>query len=153
MIEGNVSKAILQETKQVEFSGVIISVAPPSLATLIKVSELIAHLPKIEANTESILIESLRIAKHTKVIGEIAAYLLLGAKGVQTIRKTAFFGLIRYKKRITVRKLTELLLNESPKRLKDLIIEQLQTMGVEHFFAITTSLAEANLLRPTREVG
>ena len=89
--------------------------------------------------------------------------LILGAKGlneevVEEVEKRSLFGLIRRKKsiiRIVDRK-TELaekiLLYVSPSLLLKTIIGRLNQLEVGDFFLITTSLSEANLLKPTKEV-
>ena len=41
----------------------------------------------------------------------------------------------------------------SPTELYDLIIKRINDLDIPSFFVITTSLSEANLLKPTKEVG
>ena len=54
-------------------------VAPPSIATLILASELIAQLPGLKLDSKQVMFEYLFVAKDCKVLGEIVATLILGA--------------------------------------------------------------------------
>lgn len=107
---------------------------------------------------------ALKYAKDFKALGELAAVLILGAKGLneETIIEVPtrrFFGLLRGKKRIakTIDKKTKLaraIVEEmSPTTLYDLLLNRINGMEIGNFFAITTSLSEVNILKPTREVG
>ena len=90
--------------------------------------------------------------------------LILGAKGLtQTIttrrKEKRFFGLktsvIEETKTIDRKaELAKLILeNVRPSTMLNVIISRLNDMEIGDFFGITTSLSEANLLKPTREVG
>ncbi|MCC8154804.1 MAG: hypothetical protein LIP01_11765 [Tannerellaceae bacterium] len=155
--ESEVAGAILEKDKIVKVGGKEYEVAPPSIATLILVSELASQMPALRPvkTEEDILNETLRIAKDCRMLGEIPAVLILGAKGLQEeITKTWFFGLIRRKKIVDKKKeLAEhLLKNLTPKEIAKLTVEVLRLMHVHHFFGLSTSLSEINLLKPTKEV-
>lgn len=72
--------------------------------------------------------------------------------------KRYLFGLIKRKseKKIKIDKRAELakaiLENVRPTVLFNVVVQRLQDMEISSFFAITTSLSEANILKPTKEV-
>lgn len=89
--------------------------------------------------------------------------LILGAKNLTEERvvvqeKRYLFGLIKHKnkKKIKIDKRAELakaiLENVRPTVLFNVVVQRLQDMEISSFFAITTSLSEANILKPTKEV-
>ena len=158
-IEQRVGATILQQPRQISIAGKTYSVAPPTIATLILVSEAISLLPQEYLDEEHIVEETLRIAKDCRVLGDILAILILGAKGLteeRAIEERTFFGLRR---RRTVRKIDrkreladELLEALAPRDLSRLISELLRDLQLGDFFGATTSLLEVNLIRATREV-
>ncbi len=159
-IESRVAETILQRpTEPIEICGERYRIASPSLATLILVSEAVSFFPRIDPDPDSILTEVLRTAKDCRKIGEIAAILILGARGLtekRTVTETRFFGLWRRKKELTVNLKEELaeklLLHCRPSVLASVIAGRLKEMEIADFFGITTFLNEVNLLRPTGEV-
>lgn len=166
-IEQKVASAILEKNLgEIEIDGTVFKIGAPSIATLILASEIISTLPIIDKGSipsKDITYSVLQHARYFKPLGELAAVLILGAKGlneevVEEVEKRSLFGLIRRKKsiiRIVDRK-TELaekiLLYVSPSLLLKTIIGRLNQLEVGDFFLITTSLSEANLLKPTKEV-
>lgn len=115
-IESKVAKSILQQTEKITIGDEVISVAPPSTATLILVSEETAKMPNIKLDSKDIVLEALSVAKDCRVLGDIVAILILGAKGLtktvkipetieKTIERTVYdeylFGLIKRPKVIT----------------------------------------------------
>lgn len=158
-IESKVADAILQRTKEIGIGGAAYNVAPPTTATLILVSELVAQMPQIKLDAKNILSESLLIAKDCRVLGDIAAVLILGAKNLRqkkTIERKGFWGLFCPPIEVVIDKQAELsgaiLQSYSPKKLNELIIELLTGMEISDFFGLSTSLIEVNLTRATREV-
>jgi len=148
-IENRVAEAILQTgSESFTVAGQQYEVSKPTVATVIMCSELISQLPEVrDVSPENIVYETLRIAKDTRIIGRIAATLILGAKRVLEKRK------------ITVESVEidetdyiaqNILLEYSPSELNDLITGRLSKLEIGSFFGITTSLAEANILKPTR---
>lgn len=169
-IEQRTAETILETKKELTIDGHAYKVAPPTIGTLIMVSEVISTLPKAEniKNDGEILNAVLRQAKDYRAIADVASVLILGAKGLtekveieERITHKRLFGLIRWtsNKRVTkeVNRRAELaeriLLNISAKDLYEWIISILSGLDVSYFFAITTSLSDVNLLKPTREVG
>lgn len=159
-IESKVSKTVLQQTEEIMVGGEIMEVASPSTATIILVSEETAKLPHMKLDGENIAGEVLYVAKDCRVLGDIVAILILGAKNLsttKTVEKKRLFGLITERKEITIdnkAQLAKKLLEDvSPRELHNLTIRLLKTLQIADFFALTTSLIEVNLLRQTREVG
>lgn len=164
-IEQMVASAILEKaTDKIELGGVVYPIADPSIATLILVSELISTLPVVDKDIpkELRVYSALHYAKDYKAIGDICAILILGAKNlIVTEKKTIeerILGLFPRKKEVEVitnkqEALSRLILeNIKPSTIFDLIIQRLQDMEIGYFFSITTSLSEANILKPTKEV-
>lgn len=164
-IEQQVAEAILQRaTATIEIAGKSYDIAPPTPATLILVSELTAQLPTIDRNTKDILGETLRTAKDSKVLGRIAATLILGAKRIReahtvTIGTTRRWSWRRLRFETTEETMPEVdfiartVLEEvSTVTLAKAIGQRFLDMQVGDFFGLTTSLSETNILRPTREV-
>lgn len=164
-IEKRVADTLLQSAKEVVVCGETYKVAPPTVATLVLASEAISRLPKRRLDKERVVEESLAVAKDCEALGEVAAILILGAKGVKVPdtytdirREPVLGGLFHRKKRVTVHcdidqktPLAKKLLEEfSPSRLNELIGRLLYGMELGDFFGLTTFLGEINLLRPTK---
>lgn len=163
-VESRVAATILERsTGTIEIDGTTYEIAPPSMATLILVSEIISTFPIVEkVDDKDRIYSALHYAKDFKQLGDMAAVLILGAKNLterreRIIEKRRFFGLFKRRKKIveTVDRRAELasaiLLNVRPKLLYDVIIERLKQNEITTFFAITTSLNAANILKPTKE--
>lgn len=164
-IESKVASAILERpVASVELEGVKYDIAPPSIATLILVSEIVSTLPQIDpVSNDKIVYSVLHNAKDFRALGDLVAVLILGAKGLTETKtrktvKSRFFGLkkVEIEETITIDRKAELskiiLENISPSVLLNIIIRRLKDLEVGDFFGITTSLSEANILKPTKEV-
>lgn len=157
-IERKVADAILEKNiGTLEIDGKQYNIAPPSIATLILVSEIVAGLPIVEkVDNKQIVYSVLHYAKDFKALGEMAAILILGAKECRSGKRPRFYRIrhfFGYEYKPTKDELAEIILqNVRPTVLFDVIIQRLKDMEVSSFFAITTSLSEANILKPTKEV-
>lgn len=171
-IEQMVASAILEKaTNKIEIGGKVYPLGDPCLATLILVSEIVSTFPIVEkVPKEQIAYSVMHYAKDYKQVGELCAILILGAANLteeievkkEVVEYERFLWLFRKKKtktvteKVTVDKkaeLAELLLyHVRPSVLFNCIVKRLQDNEVAHFFYITTSLTEANILKPTREV-
>ena len=158
-IEQKVGDAVLQRPKEININGRHFTVAPPSVSTLILVSEAISLLPQVQLDKAKIVEEVLFVAKDCRILGDIAAILILGAKGLKetvTTRKKRFLGLFTRSITETVDRKAELskwLLEElDTAQLNKLIFELLKDFNLGDFFGTTTFLIEINLLRPTKVV-
>ena len=160
-IENLVASAILEkDIAEMDIDGKVYKIAPPSIATLILVSEIISHFPIVEQDVpkEKVLYYVLHYAKQFSALGELVAKGLVEER-VEITEKRYLFGLIRRKqeRKILVDKKAELakiiLENVSPTKLFDIVVKRLNKLEITSFFAITTSLSEANILKPTKEVA
>lgn len=175
-IETKVAKTILQGPEEITVGETVYKAAPPSTATLILMSEAAARMPQDKLDPERIVDEVLSIAKDCRAMGEFAAILILGAKGltetrkvVKSVEKTVYkpymFGLLKRPYIITETieenmvidrkaELSKVLLEDlTPRELHNLVARLLSRMQVADFFGLTTFLIETNLLRQTREVA
>lgn len=159
-VESKAAKTILQRSGQINIGGKEYSIAPPSIATLILMSEEISKLPQLSMSSDSIVSDVLLNAKDCRQIGDILAIAILGAKGLvsrETSEKRKFFGLWTAKSEKVVDRKAELsreLLEEcTPKDLNEILIKVLKDMQFADFFGLTVSLAGINLLRKTKETG
>lgn len=156
-IEQRVSETVLQKRHNVVIGGATYEVAPPSIATLIMVSELVAQMPDYVPDKEYILRDALVIAKDCKVLGEIVAILVLGADGLVKTKsetKTYLFGFIKRRKVVSFDAkacMSNTILKMSPRQVKDMTIDLLNQMEIDDFFDLTASLREVNLIRRTKE--
>lgn len=162
-IEQKAAETILQKPDEIKAGDKTYTIAPPSLATLILVSEDVARLPHVHLNEKKVIEETLSVAKDCRAIGDIAATLILGARQVnektttrRTVRRRRLWGLfhtshteeiIETKKEQLSRELLE---QASPRDLHNLVAQTLLKMQVGDFFGLTTFLTEINLMRPTK---
>lgn len=158
-IEQKVGDAVLQRPKEIDINGRRFIVAPPSISTLILASEAISQLPQVNLDSRKIIEEVLFVAKDCRVLGDIVAVLILGAKGLKetvTTRKKRFFGLFSKTVTETVDRKAELsawLLEElDAVRLNKLVRDLLKEFDIGDFFGTTTFLIGVNLLRSTKVV-
>ena len=160
-VEQKVAAAILEKSVgSIEIDGDVYEVAPPSIATLVLVSELVSKFPVVEnVPRDKAVYSVLHNAKYFKPLGEVAAVLIIGAKGLMGggsrwwERLLGVFGYKGCAARAAARKealALAILENVRPTVLFDLVVRRLEDMEVGSFFAITTSLSEANMLKPTR---
>ena len=171
-LEQAVSDAILQKSSEaITIDGVTYPITPATVATVIMVSELAAQLPTVNKETDNILQEVLGTARDCKVLGRIAATLILGAKRVKEgrqkeLKETAHVRQWSWRKMRHVTRevenvrcvpeldyLAEKILDEvTNDTLTKLLGARLGLMQIGSFFELTTFLGGANLLRRTREV-
>ena len=171
-LEQTVSDAILQKSSEaITIDGAVYPITPATVATVIMVSELAAQLPTINKGTDNVLQEVLSAAKDCKVLGRIAATLILGAKRVKEerqkeLRETDHARQWSWRKMRHVTRevekvrhvpeidyLAEKILDEvTNDTLTKLLGARLSLMQIGSFFELTTFLSGANLLRRTREV-
>lgn len=159
-IEQKVGSAVLQKNKEITVAGRTFSVAPPSVATMILASEAVSLMPAVEMNPKDILSEVLFIAKDCRIIGDVVAILILGAKNLkETVTETVEVKRRFRRPRIetverTIDRKAELakwLLEElEPQELRKLFSDLINGFQLGDFFGFTTFLIEINLLRPTK---
>lgn len=161
-IESRVAATVLERpTGMFEINGHKYQLAPPTIATLILVSEIVSTLPIVEKteDPEARIYSALHHAKNYKALGDLAAVLILGAKAINEQERQASKPKRWYSRFLPKRRkesdrqalARSILENTSPSDLFDIIIKRLKENEVGFFFLITTSLSEANLLKPTKE--
>ena len=167
--EQKVASAILEKPiAKIKLGDEEYEIAAPVTSTLILVSEIISTLPVVEkCAPERVLSSVLGSAKDYGKLGDIVAVLILGRKRLAeemeiTEEETVpcFFGLIKRRRKVTRKVIVDrkaelaqkVLDNMSPSELQSILVQRLTDLEIGDFFAITTSLSEANLLKPTREV-
>lgn len=162
-IESRVAATILERTvSTLEIDGVTYNIAPPTIGTLILASEIVSFFPQIDTvDDKHRIFMALFKAKDFKMLSDLAAVLILGSKRLTeerevTVEKRHLFGLIKRKHRVkqTVDLRAELakkiLDNVRPSVLFEVIVKRLRDNEIMTFFAITTSLNAANILKPTK---
>lgn len=162
-IESRVAATILERTvSTLEIEGVTYNIAPPTIGTLILASEIVSFFPQIDdVDDKQRIFMALFKAKDFKMLADLAAVLILGSKRMTeerevTVEKRHIFGLIKRKHRVkqTVDLRAELakkiLDNVRPSVLFEVIVKRLRDNEIMTFFAITTSLNAANILKPTK---
>lgn len=162
-IESRVAATILERTvSTLEIECVTYNIAPPTIGTLILASEIVSFFPKIDdVDDKQRIFMALFKAKDFKMLADLAAVLILGSKRLTeerevTVEKRHLFGLIKRKHRVkqTVDLRAELakkiLDNVRPSVLFEVIVKRLRDNEIMTFFAITTSLNAANILKPTK---
>lgn len=154
-IESATADAVLERVKSITIGGVEYIVAPPTLATLILVSEEVSYLPKVEFDEETALSDALRVGKHYRGLADIAATLILGAQRLQVEEEQRYWmwGIIPRKRKVVVdmkARVAEAMLNVEMKELSSAVATILSMMQVDHFFALATFLTNINLTKPTK---
>lgn len=165
-IESRVADTILENpVSKVTIDGTDYDIAPPTIATLILISKYISQLPIVEKVKGAAVVNSvLHHAKDFSLLGDIAAVMILGANNLTekrtiTITNKKWFGLRKTKEERTVTVDAKSILADkilktmSPTELQNLVMSRINDLDIPSFFVLTTSLTEANLLKPTREVG
>ena len=148
--EQQVAETILQSASETfTVAGKQYEVGKPSVGTVIMCSELISQMPEVrDVQAEHIVHETLRVAKDMKIVGRIAAVLMLGAKRVLEHRKVTVESVEIDETDYVAQ---NILLEYSSTELEQLITGRLYKLEIGSFFGITTSLADANVLKPTRK--
>ena len=162
-VQAKAAATILErKLAQVKIGDGTYAIAPPSIATLIMLSEIASGLPQGgEVKAENILQWVVSNAKDYKALGELAAVLVLGAKaimedeelGQQASKKgVSLFNRpsSRDMKRGTLRQ--EILREVSPAQLSEIIAKAFGSLELGDFFGITTSLGAVSILTPSKEV-
>lgn len=166
-IESATADAVLERVKAITIGGVEYLIAPPTLATLILVSEEVSYLPKVEFNEDNAINDALREARHYRGLADIAAILILGAQRLTTEKEitteeivtTKWLGIIPRKRKATVTRtvkvdmkkhIAEAMMNVELSELSTAVATLLSMMQADHFFALATFLTSINLTKPTK---
>lgn len=153
--EAKVADALLQREQEITLSGKVYKVAPPSMATLILVSECMAELPgELFAHSGekdvNLTLEALRSARYSRPIGKAIATLILGAKRLRVDgNRTKWLRWLRPTSEID--RVTRAILEDyPPSELGGVFLQLMMHMEVGDFFALTAFLQGLRVTRPTR---
>ena len=155
--EKKVADALLQREQEITLSGKVYKVAPPSMATLILVSECLAELPDelftATGDDANLTIEALRSARYARPIGKAIATLVLGAKSIR--RDSRLSKWLRWTRRASRLDSVaqQVLENYPPSELSVVFIQLVSRMEVGYFFDFTAFLQGLRVTQPTREAG
>lgn len=144
-IEKKTAKAVLQKPEHIAIGGESYEIAPPSIATLILMSEAISELPSTNIDRDMAFTECLAMAKDCRALGDILAILILGARNLETKKKLIkkrLFGLIRKEYEVTIDNkaiLADKILSEmTPEEVSKVMTKALSGMQLAFFLALTT---------------
>ena len=141
--ERKVANTILEKSETIVIGGVEYEIAPPTLATLMMISAEASTLPVFD-DSGDILKQVLSKAKDCRALAKVAAIAILGAK---KIKSQSFY------RRGELDKLTSIIEDTCTlSELNILVATLLTKMQIGDFFACTTSLVAANIIKPTAEV-
>jgi len=155
--EKKVADALLQREQEITLSGKVYKVAPPSMATLVLVSECLAELPDelftATGDDVNLTIEALRSARYARSIGKAIATLILGAKRIR--RDNLLSWWLRCLKQASRLDRVALKVLESypPSELSSVFLQLVSRMEVGDFFALTAFLQGLRVTQPTRGAG
>lgn len=148
-VQAKVADTIMQKQLEVKLGGRIYRVAPPSIGTLILVSDMISQLPEETPTRKGREKEDiLAIAKDFGLVHEIMAILILGAKEINYAGKNLFVA--RHRKKKYSRLVNKLRDTVSPEEAARVIIPMLDSLQLKDFFVVTTFLQGINLTKPTK---
>lgn len=157
-IQARVAQTILEDSHRVVLGGKEYRVAPPTLGTLIRASEMIARLPEaIKVNEGREFQDILAAAKDYRALADFAAVLILGAKkAAEEVEVREKVGFLRRSKKVSQTRAEvlsrEILDSTSPSELKEAVIPLLEGLQLNDFFITTTFLSGINVTKPTRKV-
>lgn len=160
-IESKVSNTLLQTPIEIKIGSRTYSIAPPSIATLVMVSDLLSRTPELPDMKEADVLKwSLKNAKDCRFVGEILAILILGAKGLKGKKEvivSRFWGLYKTTKVVDCdfkRELTDdIVLNHTPVEINRLMSQLLERLEIGSFFFTISFLQEVRLTKPTKNTA
>lgn len=143
-VQKRVTDVILEKSKSAMLGGKQYRVAPPTIGTLIMVSEMISDLPEFESTGKEsdVMRVVLANAQNSRPVCEICAVLILGAK---KLKKHPVLGQMRLK-RLT----RKIFMNASPKEVQRMLRATIYGLELSDFFSLTTFLKGLNVTEPTK---
>jgi len=159
-IESKVADTILEKEQNVIIGDKTYMVAPPSTATLILVSELVAQMPQIALDASDVAAESLKIARDCKVLGDIVAVMILGAKRIKTrvtrrVKGKPLYFFIPTTQDEEINEQAELatkiLEDINPLDLNEMVFKLLGGLQISFFFSTSSFLIGINLTKATKQ--
>lgn len=150
--ETKTADALLQRTQPITLGDKTYDVAPPTLATLILVSEELSLLPQelfAQDPDEDVTIAALRSARHATGLARAIALLILGAPAPFPTLPQRLARLFR--PRPTDRLARQIAAQHSPRELALAFVQLTQRLEVGDFFALTAFLSALRITAPTTE--
>lgn len=132
--------AVTNAKRKIKIGKDTLSVSTPTLRTLICASAEIGKLPPLTLKDGHEFSTVVGYAEYCEPIASALAMLLCGVKPVANVLHT--FKMWRIKRRMLYR--------YTPRELQKALIDIIKMMEIKDFFALTTSLAEINLTKPTK---
>ncbi len=152
-IEKKVAETLLEKCTKIVLGGKEYEIAPPTIATMVLVSEKIAEFPAIETdydNGEDLLLSMLANAKECGVVADIAAILILGAKEYKKAKSVSRIARLFGRSESKFDKIRNAVLNSSPQTLDEIVGLAVKGMQVGDFFSVITFLNKVNLTKQTK---
>jgi hypothetical protein len=150
-LEQKTANEVLQEPLIIKIDGKDYQVAPPTPATVVKISAIVSEFPEQFIDKKKIIESIIATAKDCGSIGMFAATLILGETKTKKEIKRDKYKI--FKREISKDDLADIIMhkmkNSELNKTISLILSRLEIID---FFAITTSLNEINILRKTKEV-
>lgn len=145
-IEKDTAKTILQHNFDILLSGKVFSVRPPSMATLIAMSEYIASLPFIDIKSKDALSNALSNASSYEPVVDAIVTVIIGERKPDTLNSIQRLRYNRRKRRLRALVMQDASLAE----IEHAIITIINSMELENFFGVITFLAGLNLTKATK---
>lgn len=150
--ETKTADALLQRPQPITIGHKTYTVAPPTLATLILVSEELSHLPAdlfAHEQETNVTLHALRSARHAAGLARAIARLILGAP-------TPFPSLLqrlldRFRPDPVERLALKLAAQHSPRELALSFVQLTERLEVGDFFALTAFLSALRVTAPTQQ--
>lgn len=156
-IETKTAQTILEKPTEIRIAGQTYQALPPTLGTLILLSEQIADIPFEEFDKGKSMCDFFKLSKHNIRIAKGLAIMILGSEKVLYLNKekpTFWQKIIRKKPQNELSSLTEKIIHQMP--ISQMIITFTTLLGQTHvadFLTLITFLQDTNVLKPTREVS
>lgn len=156
-IQQRAADTILQRRRAVQIGGETIEVAPPTVGTLIIMSEYLSQMPDMANDKERYLFEVIAKAKDCKPLAYAVSALIVGAKHWDDeIPNPRLKRRFPWQKKAFIKRrdyIADLILNElSPAELSECTGKLLNSMEIADFFACTIFLQGAAVGKPTRKM-
>lgn len=145
-IEQEAAKTILQRNFNIMLGGKVFSVRPPSMATLIAMSEFLAEIPTIDIKDKNALSKAISDASHYEPVVDAIVAVVVGERKPDTMN---FLQRRRYDRR-KLRLRTLVMQKASIAEIEHAIVTIINSMELEHFFGVITFLAGLNLTKATK---
>jgi hypothetical protein len=152
-IEKKVAETLLEKCTKIVLGGKEYEIAPPTIATMVLVSEKISELPTFDYKNitagEEVFFATLSDASKCGKIADIVAILIVGAR---KYKKSLERGLLRrmFGRKSEFDRIRDLVMETSPSDIDGILGLCLKGLQVGDFFGIITFLNRVNLTKKTK---